>query len=614
MEDICRVCLGSRDGMVNIFEGTPGLGPSIPVMIAQWSGYEVVKGDSLPELICPSCLEDAHIEFYKQQTSKIGHQFLSQVKVEDTEEDSQYEFWKVSNYATGKSNSSQKIDCPDNLKEEDSYLTDERNGHQFHHLQKFSETVQSDDYFKDDENSEISVGENFQSDSDIREDKPTAPDLSNCHIQEDNFGDEVTSEDEIDKADGELKCVVKTDDSEPCIPKTFLLRDDNHERPHNCFQCGKSFARYCSYKNHLRTHAKEDIDSPTDHNQHIDTFQKTKKPQDQNRSPSKRHDRVKSAGRKYTCTYCPKFLLGKSALAKHLRVHTGERPYKCSLCPKAYKQNIDLKRHIVSHTTRKQFKCNLCESTFFSNTTYELHMRKHEGVVPYKCDICQRVFKFYTDLKIHIQSHNDELPYSCSRCSRAYKKSNDLRIHLLTHDQDAQTDIKVRNFKEVKCTHCHKKFANKHRLQVHTRIHTGVEPYRCDICKKTFKYATSLKVHTITHTGKRPFECDYCSKAFGQQIDLYRHIRIHTRERPHKCNQCESAFMRHSRLKAHLLVHSEERPHKCTQCQKRFKVSSSLSRHMRTHTGEKPYKCDHCPKAFADARTLRNHIQNHLGK
>ncbi|EDX05244.1 GD21905 [Drosophila simulans] len=286
--------------MVNIFEGTPGLGPSIPVMIAQWSGYEVVKGDSLPELICPSCLEDAHIEFYKQQTSKIGHQFLSQVKVEDTEENSQDEFWKVSNYASGKSN--------------------------------------SNDYFKDDENSEISVGENFQSDSDIREDKATAPDLSNCHIQEDNFGDVVTSEDEIDKADGELKCVVKTDVSEPCIPKTFLLRDDNHERPHNCSQCGKSFARYCSYRNHLRTHAKEDIDSPTDHNQHIDTFQKTKKPQDQNRSPSKRNERVKSAGRKYTCTYCPKFFLGKSALAKHLRVHTGERPYKCSLCPKAYKQ------------------------------------------------------------------------------------------------------------------------------------------------------------------------------------------------------------------------------------------------------------------------------------
>jgi len=111
--------------MVNIFEDTPGLGPSIPVMIAQWSGYQVVKIDSLPELICPSCLEDARNEFDKQRTSKICQQLLSQVKVEDTEENSQYEFWKVLNYASG--NSSQKLDFPDNLKEEDSYLTEERN-------------------------------------------------------------------------------------------------------------------------------------------------------------------------------------------------------------------------------------------------------------------------------------------------------------------------------------------------------------------------------------------------------------------------------------------------------------------------------------------------------
>jgi len=163
--------------------------------------------------------------------------------------------------------------------------------------------------------------------------------------------------------------------------------------------------------------------------------------------------------------------------------------------------------------------------------TYGLHMREHEGEVPYKCHICPRVFKYNTALKIHIQSHTDEQPHSFNQCSKAYKKSN---------DHDAQTGIKVRYFGEFKCTHCHKKFATKHSLQVHARIHTGVEPYKCFICKKTFKYATSLKVHNRTHTGERPFQCDYCSKAFGQQIDLYRHIRIHTGDRPYKCNQCEA--------------------------------------------------------------------------
>jgi len=43
MEEICRVCLGNYDDMVNIFKGTDELGPSIPDMIAQWSGYQVVN-------------------------------------------------------------------------------------------------------------------------------------------------------------------------------------------------------------------------------------------------------------------------------------------------------------------------------------------------------------------------------------------------------------------------------------------------------------------------------------------------------------------------------------------------------------------------------------------
>ncbi|XP_026836976.1 zinc finger protein 202 [Drosophila erecta] len=59
MEKICRVCLANHDELVNIFNGKTKLGFSIPDMIAQWSGYGVSKGDSLPEHICPSCLEDA---------------------------------------------------------------------------------------------------------------------------------------------------------------------------------------------------------------------------------------------------------------------------------------------------------------------------------------------------------------------------------------------------------------------------------------------------------------------------------------------------------------------------------------------------------------------------
>ncbi|XP_043643711.1 zinc finger protein 883-like [Drosophila teissieri] len=618
MEGICRVCMGNHDDMVYIFEKcTPRVGPSIPDMIAQWSGYQVAKGDSLPEHICASCLKDAHNAFDIRQTSQIGNQFLFQVKVEAAEENSHYNE-QVSNSESDESNSSQKLDCRVNQIEKDSNLNEEKTGQLFHpqkigavHLLKdqisVCETDQTDGYFQGDEYSELSVGEYFQSNSNTREANISASDQSNCH----NFGDDVTSVDEIDQPVGDVR--------DPCIPKTFLLHKDNQERPHGCSRCGKSFARYCSFKNHLRAHEEEDNDSPIEQKPHIGTCEETGELQEQKSPSLKHHDRVSSERRKLTCTYCPKVCWYRGDLIKHIRVHTGERPYKCNHCPKAYKQSYDLKRHTETHgPTRRQFKCNLCASAFFGQSNLFAHMRNHEEIMPFKCHICPRVFKYCTSLKIHIRSHTGERPYSCSQCSKTYKQSSDLKRHILRHHKDAQqngqTEDNVQDFREFECTHCSKRFVTKYTLEVHARIHTGVEPYRCVICERTFKYATSLKVHTRSHTGERPFVCEYCPKAFAQQIDLCRHIRIHTGERPHKCGQCERTFMDHSGLKAHLLVHSEERPYKCSQCQKGFKLSSTLSRHMRIHTGEKPYKCDHCSKAYADPRSLKMHVPIHSRK
>jgi len=54
---VCRVCLGTGEDLVNIFEESVGFGVSIAGMVSKCIGLKVEKGDRLPENICPPCLQ-----------------------------------------------------------------------------------------------------------------------------------------------------------------------------------------------------------------------------------------------------------------------------------------------------------------------------------------------------------------------------------------------------------------------------------------------------------------------------------------------------------------------------------------------------------------------------
>ncbi|KAK7071246.1 hypothetical protein SK128_015150 [Halocaridina rubra] len=140
----------------------------------------------------------------------------------------------------------------------------------------------------------------------------------------------------------------------------------------SCIECGKSFTRKGTLKQHYSVHTQE-------------------KP--------------------HTCRICEKSFRVKSNLITHMRIHTREKPFVCSECGKGFNQRENLNSHIVFHTNEKPFSCNMCDKSFKYSTSFRNHLNTHLDTKPYSCPECGRGFNRSGDLKSHMRVHTKERPF-----------------------------------------------------------------------------------------------------------------------------------------------------------------------------------------------------------
>ncbi|XP_017014660.2 zinc finger protein Paris-like [Drosophila takahashii] len=298
MTELCRVCMLNSQDMINIFDGAPESGVSMVEIISHYTGLEVKRGDSFPEIICLMCLQDARnsygivgsintpvktergaFEAVLLKDEEVNQMLDCQVKQEFLEEDLLEE---VSDYR-----SEQEIDIDYPVKKQESSGESESQPFYGHS----TDNIDEDD------------------DEDFGTDEPT------------------------------FKC--------PLCPESFRREWSLqvHERTHvgrwpfKCDYCPKSCRTAADLRLHNRIHTGE---KPYKCDYCDKTFRE--------RQGLKVHIRVHTGERPYKCDYCEKTYKERKSLRVHIRNHTGERPYKCSHCHIAFADPSSLRSHVRIHT------------------------------------------------------------------------------------------------------------------------------------------------------------------------------------------------------------------------------------------------------------------------
>ncbi|XP_017128206.1 zinc finger protein 266-like [Drosophila elegans] len=464
MEEVCRACLKRNGQMLNIFDGSETSGISIADMISECTGFPVQRGDLLPEVICPPCLQDAQNSFDIKQTYERSYQLFCKMKKASTTEQILEE--------------EHTIDRGDQVKQEDieEEFLDEDNG-----LPRISNSKELNFWEKPDNYHALLRSEDFQNlqKKDLVETSHCKRQKSNIVEEHNHFDDQVRKQAIEKEFVNKILCQVKRETNE----EEFLEIDeglsqssdsenqrltgyDNQdlEKPHlsrgKAEQHLERIKESISDNVHVRTDPIYNGYSEEDITDDRFTYQAN--------TEKSKISRRRAPSSPFKCSYCPKTCTYLSKFRIHLQTHTKERPNHCPYCPKTFASLYNLNQHLRTHNGGL-FECPHCFKRYPHKSTLKIHIQTHnKGTRKYKCLYCSKSFSILENLELHNLMHTGEQPKKCPHCPKAFSRNSVLTKHFLTHRQES--------------------------------------PHQCSFCQLYFENGKYLSNHIRTHTGKRPFQ------------------------------------------------------------------------------------------------------------